>query len=206
MGSLALASLLKGNSFAAESSGLISPLHHAPKVKRVIWLYMAGGMSHLETFDPKPKLAEMNGKPMPESITKGQQIAQLQGAKLNCFAPQHAFRKWGQSGLEFSEIFPEMGAKIADEMCIIEEEPMSFKLPDLPYSHDALAPYMSKETLEYHHDKHHKAYVDNGNKLLESSGLEGKSLEEIVKASFGKNAGLSTMPASITTTAISGNG
>ena len=67
---------------------------------------------------------------------------------------------------------------------------MSFKLPDLPYAHDALAPYMSRETLEYHHDKHHKAYVDNGNKLLEGSGLEGKSLEEIVKGSFGKNAGL----------------
>jgi Fe-Mn family superoxide dismutase len=72
----------------------------------------------------------------------------------------------------------------------IEEEPMSFKLPDLPYAHDALAPHMSRETLEYHHDKHHKAYVDNGNKLLEGSGLEGKSLEEIVKGSFGKNAGL----------------
>ena len=67
---------------------------------------------------------------------------------------------------------------------------MTFKLPDLPYSHDALAPYMSRETLEYHHDKHHKAYVDNGNKLLEGSGLEGKSLEEVVKGSFGKNAGL----------------
>ena len=47
---------------------------------------------------------------------------------------------------------------------------MSFKLPDLPYSHDALAPYMSRETLEYHHDKHHKAYVDNGNKLLAGTG------------------------------------
>jgi superoxide dismutase, Fe-Mn family len=67
---------------------------------------------------------------------------------------------------------------------------MSFSLPDLPYAHDALAPFMSKETLEYHHDKHHKAYVDNGNKLLEGSGLEGKSLEEIVKGAFGKNAGL----------------
>ena len=67
---------------------------------------------------------------------------------------------------------------------------MSFTLPELPYSHDALAPYMSRETLEYHHDKHHKAYVDNGNKLLAGSGLEDKSLEEIVKGSFGKNAGL----------------
>ena len=58
---------------------------------------------------------------------------------------------------------------------------MPFQLPDLPYAHDALAPYMSRETLEYHHDKHHKAYVDNGNKLLEGSGLENKSLEEVVK-------------------------
>jgi superoxide dismutase, Fe-Mn family len=72
----------------------------------------------------------------------------------------------------------------------MQEDPMSFSLPDLPYAYDALAPYMSRETLEYHHDKHHKAYVDNGNKLLQGSGLEGKSLEEVVKGSFGKNAGL----------------
>jgi superoxide dismutase len=67
---------------------------------------------------------------------------------------------------------------------------MSFSLPDLPYAHDALQPFMSKETLEFHHDKHHLAYVNNGNNLLKGSELEGKSLEEIVKSSFGKNAGL----------------
>ena len=67
---------------------------------------------------------------------------------------------------------------------------MAFVLEDLPYAYDALAPFMSAETLEYHHDKHHQAYVTNGNKLLDGSGLEGKSLEEIVKESFGKNAGL----------------
>ncbi|HWA19971.1 MAG TPA: superoxide dismutase [Devosia sp.] len=67
---------------------------------------------------------------------------------------------------------------------------MAFELPALPYAYDALGPHMSKETLEFHHDKHHQAYVTNGNKLLEGSGLEGKSLEEIVKQSFGKNAGL----------------
>ena len=53
-----------------------------------------------------------------------------------------------------------------------------------------LQPYMSKETLEYHHDKHHKAYVDNGNKLAAEAGMDELSLEEIVKQSFGKNAGL----------------
>ena len=64
---------------------------------------------------------------------------------------------------------------------------MSFTLPDLPYAYDALQPYMSKETLEFHHDKHHKAYVDAGNNLLKGSELEGKSVEEVVKASYGKN-------------------
>jgi Fe-Mn family superoxide dismutase len=67
---------------------------------------------------------------------------------------------------------------------------MTFTLPDLPYAHDALQPYMSKETLEYHHDKHHQAYVTNGNNLLKGTEFEGKSLEDIVKGSFGKNAGL----------------
>jgi hypothetical protein len=61
----------------------------------------------------------MHGQPMPESVTKGQQIAQLQGAKLNCFGPQHPFVKYGKSGIEFSSIFPELGARAADQMCII---------------------------------------------------------------------------------------
>jgi Fe-Mn family superoxide dismutase len=67
---------------------------------------------------------------------------------------------------------------------------MSFTLPPLPYSHDALAPYMSRETLEYHHDKHHQAYVDTGNKLLAGSPFEGQSLEQVDIGSYGKNAPL----------------
>ena len=67
---------------------------------------------------------------------------------------------------------------------------MSFTLPPLPYAYDALHPAMSKETLEFHHDKHHKAYVDKGNELLKGTEWEGKSLEEIVKGSYGKNAAL----------------
>src|SRR5262245_21275989 len=72
----------------------------------------------------------------------------------------------------------------------MKESAVAFELPELPYAYDALQPYMSAETLQFHHDKHHLAYVDNGNKLLAGSGLEGKSLEEIVKGSFGKNQGL----------------
>lgn len=67
---------------------------------------------------------------------------------------------------------------------------MPFSLPDLPYPHDALHPYLSKETLEFHHDKHHAAYVTNANKLLGEAGLEGKPLEEVVKATYGKNVPL----------------
>src|ERR1700745_816529 len=65
---------------------------------------------------------------------------------------------------------------------------MTFTLPNLPYAYDALAPHMSKETLEYHHDKHHQAYVTNGNNAIKGTEFENMSLEEIVKKSHGKNA------------------
>jgi Protein of unknown function (DUF1501) len=103
----------------ARWQGVLQPTHFVPRAKRIIWLYMAGGMTHLDTFDHKPKLAEMHGKPMPESVTQGQQIAQLQGAKLNCFGPQHEFKKWGQSGQSISEIWPLLGEKCADDLCIV---------------------------------------------------------------------------------------
>jgi superoxide dismutase, Fe-Mn family len=68
---------------------------------------------------------------------------------------------------------------------------MALELPQLPYAYDALGPYMSKETLEFHHDKHHMAYVTNGNNLLKDSPHAGKSLEDICIAAFNdKAAGL----------------
>ena len=62
---------------------------------------------------------------------------------------------------------------------------MAFELPALPYSLDALAPNMSRETLEYHYGKHHQAYVTNLNNLIPGTEFEGKSLEEIIKKSSG---------------------
>src|SRR5688572_14650579 len=100
------------------AKGVVDPLHHPAKAKRVIFLYQAGGPSHLETFDFKPKLAEMHGKNMPESMTKGQQIAQLQGRPLVCFGPQYEFKKYGKSGQEMSELFPHIGS-VADDLCIV---------------------------------------------------------------------------------------
>ncbi len=125
LGLLALNSLLNPRLFAAGpaaalqgSRGVVNPLHFPPKAKRVIFLYQAGGPSHLETFDPKPKLAELDGKPMPESFTKGQQIAQLQGKQLVCFGPQHGFKRFGKSGIELCDLFPEIGS-VADDICIV---------------------------------------------------------------------------------------
>ena len=62
---------------------------------------------------------------------------------------------------------------------------MAFELPPLPYPMDALQPYMSAETLEYHHGKHHQVYVDNLNKFVKDTPMAGMSLDEIVKTSFG---------------------
>jgi hypothetical protein len=147
LGSLALASMLQPKLLAGDAnrvtvprwSGVVQPPHLPPRVRRVIYLYMAGGMSHLETFDYKPKLAAMNGQPMPESFTKGQPIAQLQGAKLNCFAPQHEFKRYGKSGQHFSSIFPRLG-EVADDLCIIR----SMKTEAI--NHDPAHTYMNTGT------------------------------------------------------------
>ncbi len=120
----ALTSLLGDDAHVKSSTdvprwnGLVSPRHVAPKAKRVIFLYMAGGPSHLETFDYRPQLAKLHGQPMPESFTKGQPIAQLQGKKLTCMAPQHAFQKCGTSGIEISTVFEHL-PQVADELCVV---------------------------------------------------------------------------------------
>lgn len=91
---------------------------HPAKIKRVIHLCMAGGPSHLETLDYKPELAKLHGQAMPDSFTTGQQLAQLQGKALKCMGPQWEFAKHGKSGVEISEIFPNI-AKHADKIAVI---------------------------------------------------------------------------------------
>jgi hypothetical protein len=121
LGALALASLgsdLESAHPAADGQGrdptawpgAVRPLPFAPKAKRVIHLYQAGGPSHLELFDWKPKLAALHGEPMPESYTRGQPIAQLQGQALRCFGPQHPFTRYGASGQEMTTLLPEIGS------------------------------------------------------------------------------------------------
>ncbi len=117
VGSLALGTLLARSLRGNEA---VAKIQIPPKCKRVIHLCMAGGPSHLETLDYKPKLAELDGKPMPKSFTEGQQIAQLQGQRnnLKILGPQHAFRKCGQSGQEICDVLPNI-QRIADDICIV---------------------------------------------------------------------------------------
>lgn len=88
------------------------------RIKRVIFLCMAGGPSHLETFDYKPKLAEMDGQPMPASFTDGQPIAQLRGKELKCQGPLTKFRACGESGTMISDFLP-WHRKMADDICVV---------------------------------------------------------------------------------------
>ena len=135
IGCMALASLLGGGATgggAEETSasrggaakqepwkGVVNPRHVVPSAKRIIYLYMAGGPSHMESFDYKPKLAEMHGQPMPESLTKGDQMSTMtSGQKLSVMGPQYSFDKYGESGQEISELFP-FTARVADDLCII---------------------------------------------------------------------------------------
>ena len=126
LGGLALASLLdpkllraaEARAAAARWKGTVSPTQFPMKARRIIHLCMAGGPSHLESFDFKPKLKELHGQPFPDSFTQGQQLAQLQNTKLVARGPFCEFRKWGQSGQEISEILPHT-ASVADDICII---------------------------------------------------------------------------------------
>ena len=115
LGQAALAGLLNADSAGVSSSGYLLPKARA---KRVIFLCMSGGPSHLETFDYKPKLDEMNGKPMPESFTKGQPIAQLQNQNLKVQGHLTKFKQYGQGGQHISDFLP-WHAKMADDLCIL---------------------------------------------------------------------------------------
>jgi len=126
LGGLALASLLNPRLLATESvpagdsrwRGIVNPPHFPVRAKRIIHLCMAGGPSHLESFDYKPELKRIHGQPFPQSFTKGQQLAQLQNTELKARGPFIEFKKHGQSGQEISDLFPHI-AEIADDICIV---------------------------------------------------------------------------------------
>ncbi|MDB6121483.1 MAG: hypothetical protein JWQ71_476 [Pedosphaera sp.] len=123
IGSVALASLLNDKVFAAsKSSPLINPLapkapHFAPKAKRVIYMFMEGAPSQLDLFDYKPKLAELNMKPCPEEMIKGERFAFIKGVP-KILATPHKFARHGKCGMELSELLPHL-ASVADDITLV---------------------------------------------------------------------------------------
>ena len=119
IGALALAQLL-GETQQAEAAGepSLAPRapHFAPKAKRLVHLFANGGPSQVDTFDPKPLLAKLHGKPIPREIISA--AGDAQASSSPAFASKYKFHRRGQSGIEVSELFPEIGAMI-DDICVV---------------------------------------------------------------------------------------
>jgi hypothetical protein len=108
IGTLALASLLAESLRAGETGGALPALHFAGKAKRVIYLFMSGGPSHIDLFDPKPKLTELTGQELPASVRNGQRITGMTSgqSQLLMVGPSHKFAKHPQTGMEMTELLP----------------------------------------------------------------------------------------------------
>src|ERR1051325_4494924 len=121
LGAIALGTLLRENGWAAATAA--NPLaprqpHFAPKAKRVIYLFQAGGPSHLELFDNKPQLAKFDGKLPPADLLKGYRAAFI-APNSSLLGPKFKFKKYGQSGAELSELLPQL-SEAADDMAIVK--------------------------------------------------------------------------------------
>ena len=129
IGTAALASLLNPQAFAADASiprgkarpGVLGQPHFAPKAKRIIYLVMSGGPSHIDLFDYKPKLKEYHGTELPASVRMGQRITGMTAGQKSfpCAAPMFKFEQHGQSGAWVSELLPHT-ASIVDDIAIVK--------------------------------------------------------------------------------------
>jgi hypothetical protein len=122
IGAIALSALLNERadckSIASESNPLAPKQpHFSPRVKNIIYLFMAGGPSHVDLFDPKPKLTEWNERPVPEDVIRGERFAFIKGVPKLLGSP-YRFQKHGQSGIELSSLLPHLAA-IADDLTVI---------------------------------------------------------------------------------------
>src|SRR5437867_8105515 len=121
LGGIALASLLnERRALAGEAGGLADPIalrppHFAPRARNIIYLFMAGGPSQLELFDYKPKLIELNGRPIPHSFIEGKRFAFMGSSHgTNLLGTRRAFERYGQSGMWVSEMFPHTATIVDD--------------------------------------------------------------------------------------------
>jgi hypothetical protein len=118
IGGVALASLMNPELFADGVKGMNHIRKVAPRAKRVISLFMSGGPSHIDLFDPKPLLNELDGQPMPKSILKDHKFAMIKEANPKIKGSPWTFKKYGKAGIDISSLLPHT-AKVADELCVI---------------------------------------------------------------------------------------
>lgn len=125
LGAMALGTLLHGkwfagNAHAAPRPGALQTLHFQPKAKRVIYLFQSGAPSHLDLFDPKPRLTQMTGEELPPSVRMGQRITGMTAGQsvLRCVGPAYDFKRYGKNGVELSSQLPHIGS-IVDEIALI---------------------------------------------------------------------------------------
>lgn len=116
-----------GMGLGASALGVLLPqnegarlgLHHPPAARRVIWLFMAGAPSQLDTFDYKPGLAERFREPLPESVSQGQRVTAMTRGATQLVAPsKYSFERKGESGVHWCELFPHLG-RLADRICVL---------------------------------------------------------------------------------------
>ncbi len=125
LGTAALASLLARDGYASPQmqgrAGILNALHHAPKAKRVIYLFMSGGPSHIDLLDYKAKLRDYHGTELPATIRMGQRVTGMTSGQRSfpCVAPMFRFRQHGQAGTWFSELLPNI-ATLADKICVVK--------------------------------------------------------------------------------------
>ncbi|MEN9990712.1 MAG: hypothetical protein RLZZ224_414, partial [Verrucomicrobiota bacterium] len=120
LGAMAMAQMFGTGSASASTAGILGAPHHFAKVKRVIYLFQAGGPSHLETFDDKPLLRQGHGQALPKSVIGNQRLSTMSGnqSSLPMAGSFTDFTKCGNSGMSISNILP-YTQKIADEICVI---------------------------------------------------------------------------------------
>ena len=127
VGTAALASVLNPRLFAGEAGagpamlGALPSLQFPPKAKRVIYLFMSGGPSHIDLFDYKPKLREFHGRELPGSVRMGQRITGMTSGQKSfpCVAPMFSFKQYGQCGAWVSELLPNLGS-VVDDLAIVK--------------------------------------------------------------------------------------
>ena len=117
LGALALAALSADTGLAARDPLAAKRPHHQPSAKSVIWCFMEGGPSHMDTFDPKPALEKYAGQPMPESY--GRPLTAMPGTAHNTLMPsQRKWARYGESGLWVSDWYPHV-ARHVDDLAVI---------------------------------------------------------------------------------------